>query len=33
MSLFAPFTGTLYLPDKEFLTASTPVRRRQRLTV
>jgi hypothetical protein len=25
MSLFAPFTGTLYLPDKEFLAASTPV--------
>ena len=25
MSLFAPFAGTLYLPDKEFLAASTPV--------
>ena len=25
MTLFAPFTGTLHLPDKEFLAASTPV--------
>ncbi|MCP2328866.1 hypothetical protein HDA40_007373 [Hamadaea flava] len=25
MTLFAPFSGTLYLPDKEFLNTSTPV--------